>query len=163
MGLFDCRKATSWGVQKVADHIVALNNLAPFIPQNLSNILWAYATAKDAQPRLFGKLAVVATKRKNEFNSQDVANFLWSCSANGQIDQHLFSSFVPATKSLINKCNSQNLANIAWVYAVADIDAPSLFNDGFIHTCLEKEKDFIIEHLRQLYQWHLWQEELKSK
>ena len=40
--------------------------------------------------------------------------------------------------------------------------SPSLCNDDFVKACAKKEHDFIIEDLRQLHQWSLWQIELKS-
>ena len=43
--------------KKVADHIVALENLGSFKPQALSNIVWSYATEKESNPKLFKKVA----------------------------------------------------------------------------------------------------------
>ena len=60
------------------------------------------------------------------------------------------------------KCSSQVMANIAWAYTVADVAAPSIFNDDFIKACLEKEDEFNTLTLTQLHQWQLWQEELNS-
>lgn len=62
----------------------------------------------------------------------------------------------------MDKYNEQELANVAWAYAVANVDAPSVFNNEFINACLKKDDDFISEELTQLYQWQLWQYELKS-
>ena len=134
-----------------------------FIPQQLSNIVWAYATAKESHQALFQKLSDAAIKRQNEFTEpQHIANFLWANATSGQIDQNLFSSLVPAVKANLGKCTEQNLANIAWSYAVANVDAPSVFNDDFINACIEKENEFNLDELTQLYQWQLWQEEIKS-
>jgi len=58
---------------------------------------------------------------------------------------------------LIVSYNNQDFANIAWAYAVADIDAPTFFNDVFINLCVEKKDGFENEALTQLHQWHLWQ------
>ena len=60
------------------------------------------------------------------------------------------------------QCNSQNIANIAWAYAVANVNDPSLFNSDFIDALQAKANDFVTENLSQLYQWQLWQDELKS-
>jgi hypothetical protein len=129
--------------------------------QSISNTVWAYATAGVSHPTLFRKLAVAAIKRQHEFNSQEIANFLWASATNGQ-DQNLFSSLTPAVKANLDKYNEQGLANIAWAYAVANVAAPSIFDDNFISACLRKEDEFINGSLRQLHQWQLWQDELKS-
>ena len=149
--------------EKVADNIVSLNNLDKFKAQELSNTVWAYATAEESHPKLFQKLAGSAIKRQHEFIPQGVANFLWASATNGQIDQNLFSSLTPSVKANLDKYNEQGLANIAWAYAVADVAAPSIFDDNFISACLRKEDEFIVDELTQLYQWQLWQQnELQS-
>ena len=111
--------------QKIAHHIMALDNLGVFIPQALSNLVlvWAYATAKEPYPLLFQKVADAAINKQHELNPQNIANLLLAYAANGHIDQHIFSSFAPSAKALLEKCNSQDLANIGWVYAVANVAA----------------------------------------
>jgi hypothetical protein len=47
-------------------------------------------------------------------------------------------------------------------YAVANVALPSLIDSDFISACLSKENEFYGAELRQLHQWQLWQEELKS-
>ena len=117
--------------KKVADHINGLGNLNEFKPQELSITVWAYATAGESD---------AAIKQRDDFNSQDVTNFLWAYATNGQIERNLFVSLVPTVEANLSKCNEQGLANIAWAYAVANVDAPSVFNNEFIHACLQKRK-----------------------
>jgi hypothetical protein len=147
---------------KFGDHIIAMKDLSGFKPQALSNLLWAYATAGESHPLLFQKLVNVANLRCNECNPQDIANLFWAYATVGIINQHLFISFAPAVKSVLIQCNSQNIANIAWAYAVANVNDPSLFNSDFIDALQAKANDFVPENLSQLYQWQLWQDELKS-
>jgi len=80
----------------------------------------------------------------------------------GVVDKQLFLSFVSTAETLIDSYTNQGLANIAWAYAVADVDAPTLFNDHFIEKCVNKKDGFEIEALRQLHQWHLWQTKEES-
>jgi hypothetical protein len=42
-------------------------------------------------------------------------------------------------------------------HAMADIDAPFLFNERFANELLDRQHQFNIANLTQLYQWHLWQ------
>jgi hypothetical protein len=37
--------------------VIALEDLSEFMPQKISNIVWAYATAVETHPRLFMKFA----------------------------------------------------------------------------------------------------------
>jgi len=148
--------------EKIADHIVGLNNLHNYKSQELKDIVWAFATAGESQPQLFNKLADEGIKRQHEFIPQEISNFLWAHATNGQVDEHLFSSLVPSVKDNLDRFNAQNLANVAWAYSVANVDAPSIFNNEFINACLRKEDSFELEELTQLHQWQLWQDELKS-
>mmetsp|Transcript_31098 Transcript_31098/g.65629 ORF Transcript_31098/g.65629 Transcript_31098/m.65629 type:complete len:606 (+) Transcript_31098:219-2036(+) len=146
----------------LSDHITALDNLDGFKPEELSDLVWAYASMKESHPLLFQKVAEAAIKRQTEFDSPGIANLVWAFASNGQIDQHLFTSLEPTVGTLVSKCNSQELANIAWAYAVANVAAPSVFNDDFIQICLENEDEFTLEALSQLHQWQLWQEQLET-
>ena len=149
--------------QKVADHILSLDNLDEFSSQAISNIVWACAASNEHQPLLFQKLIDGAFTRQNEFTPQGIVNFLWAYASSGEVDRLLFLSFVPTVQSIIGECNRQQLANIAWSYAVANVAAPSLFSDNYMHAILEKEDEFTVEALTQLHQWQLWQKELKSE
>jgi hypothetical protein len=149
---------------KIANHIVESDSLHKFDPQELKDIMWAYATAQVSHPKLFQKVAKAAMQREAEFNnSQHVANLLWAYTTMGITDKQLFSSFALTAAKLIDSYNNQDLANIAWAYAVADVDAPTLFNDDFIDKCVEKEGGFENQGLFQLHQWHLWQTKEKSR
>jgi hypothetical protein len=147
---------------KLANHIVRMKDLSGFKPQALSNIFWAYATAGQSHPLLFQKLAHIAISRCNNFTSQNIANLLCAYATVAIIDQHLFTSFAPAVKSVLSQCNSQEVANVAWAYAVANVNDPVLFKKEFIDVCQAKANDFSVEGYRQLYQWQLWQDEIKS-
>eukprot|EP00984_Skeletonema_dohrnii_P022078 scaffold11198_cov103-Skeletonema_dohrnii-CCMP3373.AAC.14 len=150
--------------EKMASHIVSLDNLDRFDPQDLSITIWAYATAQVPHPKLFKKVADAAIQSKGEFNFQEVANLLWAYATMGITDKQLFLSFMPAAAEFIDIdcCDNQGLANIAWAYAVADVDAPPLFNAHFINKCVEKKNAFKNEELTQLHQWHLWQTKEKA-
>lgn len=147
----------------VAQHIVAMEDLGSFNSQTISNIVWSYAKAGGAAyPRLFEIMADAAIEKQDDFNSQEISSLLWAKASSGQIDPEFFSSMSGVTESIITSCNEQFLANIGWAYAVSNVDAGPLFHDRFISRCLEKIGGFNDAQLSQLYQWHLWREELKS-
>jgi hypothetical protein len=149
--------------EKMANHIIRPEVLNRLDPQALSNTVWAYATAQVSHPKMFQQVTRAAILRREDFISQQVANLLWSYATMGIFDKQLFSSFVPIAAQLIGSHKNQELANIAWAYVVADVDAPTLFNDCFVNKCLEKKDGFTTEALRQLHQWHLWQTKEKSR
>jgi hypothetical protein len=62
----------------------------------------------------------------------------------------------------LSQCRSQNVTNIAWAYAVANVNDHLLFNTDFIASLQAKANDFVTEECRQLHQWQLWQDEIKS-
>eukprot|EP00985_Skeletonema_marinoi_P009303 scaffold4323_cov133-Skeletonema_marinoi.AAC.5 len=107
-----------------------------FIPQDLANTVWAYATAQISHPKMFRKVAKAAIQRKREFISQQIANLLWAYATKiGIVDKHLYSSFVPTAAKLVGAYNNQDIANC----------------------CVEKKGSFENAALFQLHQWHLWQ------
>jgi hypothetical protein len=142
--------------EKVANHIESSRDLSSFIPQDYANIVWAYATAELSHPVLFSNVADSAIQRQSEFNSQDITNLLWAFASNGDIERNLYTKVAPSASKLTSQYTCQQLTNIAWAYAVADVDAPTLFNDNFIEKCNKKMDAFSVESLMQLYQWYLW-------
>lgn len=157
--------------RKTGDAVASLDGLQSFTGQALSNLVWSYAAAKERHPELFQKVAdhILSLEswgnsvgRQGEFNARGVANFLWAYATNGHDAERQFSSLAQFVGRLLGSCNSQELANVAWAYSVANVEAPSVFNDAFVGVCLAKEDEFHIESLSQLHQWQLWQEELGS-
>ncbi|KAL7530568.1 hypothetical protein ACHAXR_003568, partial [Thalassiosira sp. AJA248-18] len=146
---------------RVADEVTH-RHLGSFIPQELSNIVWAFGTAGVLHTTLFVRMAGAIMGRTQELVSQDVSNILWANATVGLLDSPLFTEMIPRVMTLLHQCNNQHLANIAWSYAVANVDAPTLFDGHFHDVLLEKMNKFCVAELRQLYQWHLWQKEEKG-
>ena len=81
------------GGSLVGNHIVLLEHLDKFEPQNLSNTVWAlYATSKESHPKLFKKVAdhIVALEDLDRFNGQDFSNTVWAYAAAGESHPALF-------------------------------------------------------------------------
>jgi len=156
--------------QKVANHIVGLNNLRHFNEQDTSNTVWAFAKAGESHQLMFQRLAdhIITLNKSGRFSEeQGFSNTVWAYATNGLIDYHLgmpslFSSLEHIAKANLDEYTAQGLANVAWSYTVANVDAPSVFNNEFINACLRKEGEFTVEELTQLQQWQLWQDEIKS-
>ena len=155
--------------EKVANHIVMGRLESRFNEQDVSNTVWAFAKVNESH-RLMFILAdhIITLNKSGRFSDeQGFSNTVWAYATNGLIDHHLdmpslFSSLEHTAKENLDKFTHHGLANVAWAYSVANVDAPSVFNNEFINACLRKEDEFTSDGLSQLHQWQLWQEEIKS-
>ena len=138
------------------------NKWQEFGAQPLANMAWAYATADENQPSLFEGIAESAITKAEDFTSQGVANLLWAFATAGCPDRLLFQSLATQASGTLHEACDQSLANIAWAYSIANVEDKFLFSEEFINICLEKQHDFDYQGLRQLHQWNLWRQEIKS-
>ena len=78
--------------KKVADHILALDNLHSFNSKDCSQLLWAFAKAKELHPRLFDKVAdhILALDNLHSFNSKECSQLLWAFATADMINLPLF-------------------------------------------------------------------------
>jgi hypothetical protein len=121
--------------------------------------VWAYATSSEQHPELFKKIGdVIVSRDLSSFNSQELANIVWAYATVNEIHPELFHKVADVIEGskLLRSFNAQELSNTAWAFTVAKIDV-LLFNDTFTQVLREKQAGFMKKHLRQLYQWHLWQ------
>ncbi|KAL3794747.1 hypothetical protein HJC23_012757 [Cyclotella cryptica] len=150
-------------------HVIAENSMAKldkFEPQHLSNIVWAFATSKIPHRRLFEAVADSVLCRRTEFSPLQISTLIWSYAyvPVGSVNIHLYSELESIVIASVDACDSQFLANIAWSYAVANVEAPCLFQNrsAFVNAILSRKDKFSLRELCQLHQWILWQKEIKS-
>mmetsp|Transcript_7488 Transcript_7488/g.13469 ORF Transcript_7488/g.13469 Transcript_7488/m.13469 type:complete len:606 (+) Transcript_7488:178-1995(+) len=129
--------------EHIACTITALKDLRTFKPQELSNVVWAYATAQVSHSRLFEKVAdeVTVYRHLGSFNSQNLSNIVWAF-ATAQVSYprlfHKVADEVIAYRHL-GSFNPQALSNIVWAYATAQVSHPHLFKQvagEVAHRCL---------------------------
>ncbi|KAJ1455610.1 hypothetical protein M885DRAFT_440841, partial [Pelagophyceae sp. CCMP2097] len=118
-----------WGIAKIGnvqapalfDAVAAEapKKIATFNPQELTNILWAYATAGVEAPALFEAVAAESSKKIATFNSQDLANTVWSYSTAGVEAPALFEAVAVEAPKKIATFTPQALANTVWAYSTA--------------------------------------------
>jgi hypothetical protein len=72
-----------------------MRDLSSFKPQELSNIIWAYATAGESHPQLCRKFGdnIVAMKDLGQFKPQAFSNIVWAFATSGESHPQLFSKF----------------------------------------------------------------------
>ncbi|KAL9178601.1 hypothetical protein ACHAXT_001939 [Thalassiosira profunda] len=135
-----------------------------FDARSLARMAWAFAKAREDRHQLFESVANAAIARRDEFEPQSISMLLWACSDVGHLDQRLFESLAPVAAASLKDSTAQGLATIAWANAVANVDAPCLFNDAFIDACAEKESELQTqtEALCQLHQYNVWRREISG-
>jgi len=116
----------------VADHIVALDDMAEFTPQTLSNLLWAYAKCEESSPMLFDRFAdhIVALDSLDGFKPQDLSNIVWAFAREGSSSDHRVFDKVAAhiiALDNLSEFTPQTLSNTAWACARAKFRHPLLF------------------------------------
>ena len=64
---------------QVGEYITSLDHLNDFIPQNLANIVYAFAKAEMSHPDLMEKLAdhIVSLDNLDDFIQQNISNLVW--------------------------------------------------------------------------------------
>jgi len=94
-----------------------------------------------------------------EFNPQNFANTAWAYATAGHAAPALLDALAAEAAGRVREFTPQELSNTAWAYAAADRPAPALFGGhDFVQRCAA-ERGFLPQHLTQLHQWQLWQEE----
>jgi RAP domain/FAST kinase-like protein, subdomain 1 len=122
------------GLIKVDDRLLdalaktALNNIADFEPQSLSNMVWSFATMSHEAPSLFDAIASAAQARINEFKPQELSNMVWSFATLKHEAPALLDDIASAAPLRINEFKPQELSNMVWSFATMNHEAPSLFD-----------------------------------
>ena len=128
-------------------------------PRDLAITAWAFATASRAALALLDAIAAAAVPRLRDFNAHDFANMAWAFATTGQRAPALLDAIAAAAAPpRLREFNAQELTNTAWAFAAADHLAPALFG-SHVFEQLCAERCLAPEHLTQLHQWQLWQEE----
>jgi hypothetical protein len=128
---------------KFADHIIAMKDLGQFKPQDLSNIIWSYATAGESHPQLYSKLGdhIVAIDDLSVFMPQALSNIIWAYATAGESHPQLYSKLGDHIVAIgdLGLFNSQDFSNIIWAYATAGKSHPKLFNKFGDHIVAMKD------------------------
>lgn len=129
---------------RIADAIGALNNLRSFKTQDLSNVLWSYATLHEPQAALFNRVADEVINRlatKISFEPQDVSNVVWAFARAKMTHRGLFAIVgQEIVKDKLALFNSQNITNIVWAFASAKEHNVSLF-EKFANELVSPNRD----------------------
>ena len=125
--------ATSTSVETVAtgeDHASLLDVLAAragedpesFKPQELCNLLWAFATLKRRNARLFERFTPTTTKRLGEFTPQGLSQTIWAYSKLNLSKHALLLAAASAALPKLGAYDAQSIATLAWSFANLEVE-----------------------------------------
>ena len=106
----------------------ALERRSEFVPQNLANTAWAFATARHSAPALFDAIAAASAGRVGEFKPQELSNTAWAFATADHSAPALFDAIGAQAAGRVRELNPQDLANTAWAFATAGHAAPAIFD-----------------------------------
>ena len=123
-----------------------------FKPQEVSNMVWAFATVDKRHGALFKAMGdeVVAHDHLREFRPQDVSNTVWAYATAGVNHPQLFEKMANHIVGLDNlrRLDPQAISNTLWAYATAKVSHPDLFQKVAGHIVgLDHLREFISQHL----------------
>jgi hypothetical protein len=109
----------------------SLDSIGQFIAQDISNMVWAFATLKISNPSLFRSVgdAVVRMNDLNEFKPQGLAITVWAYATMDLQNTGLFEKIADHIVELrdMKSFQPQNFSNIVWAFATANTKHPGLF------------------------------------
>eukprot|EP00986_Skeletonema_menzelii_P020764 scaffold32240_cov154-Skeletonema_menzelii.AAC.2 len=164
---------TSHIFHNIAEAIVALytssTRLAWFKSADLSTIMWSFARAGELLTNPFQRTihkAILAklSKMHETFRLNDLSNIVWALSQS--------SSSPSILRKIATRINfdaqsldyeAASMVTFLWTCCQSNVHIGELFNENsnFMKHCLEKREEYKDDELRKLYNFHLWQQELR--
>ncbi|PNH12317.1 hypothetical protein TSOC_000811 [Tetrabaena socialis] len=95
----------------------AVQRIDMFCPQDLANILWAYARAELPQPALFAAAAPAVRQTLPGFSHAGVAQVMWAFATLRVNDMALLAAMAREMQPRLQTMDSRNLSLIAWSLA----------------------------------------------
>lgn len=96
-------------------------------PQDLSTIIWGYATAGIECPDLIEAVADESVGKVATFAPQDMANVAWGLAKMGLLHEELFQVLSKDFVRRVQECQAQHLSIAAWSFAKLGLASPKLF------------------------------------
>jgi hypothetical protein len=88
-----------------------------FKSQDISNMLWAYATLHTIpEPELYHALSLRGSEIISEFDAQSTSNTVWACAKLGVSEDAFLDLLVRRVTDLVGNLKAQHVANIMWSF-----------------------------------------------
>uniref|UniRef100_A0A7S1QSQ4 RNA-editing substrate-binding complex 6 protein domain-containing protein n=2 Tax=Alexandrium catenella TaxID=2925 RepID=A0A7S1QSQ4_ALECA len=85
--------------------------------RSLAMIVWAFATARQRDPRLFSGIAAEMRRNASAANCQEVGNTVWAFASAGHRDKKMLTTLAQAAVPLIREFKAQEISNMLWGFA----------------------------------------------
>lgn len=122
----------------------AMKKLRQFLPQEITNTAWAFATLSVSNTSLFLEISVKVLPRIGEFDPQGLSNLTWACATVSFHDSALMSALSSESIAKIQHFLPQNLGNTVWALAKMSIQDFQL-----LHAAAGASLSCILEHKPQ--------------
>ncbi|KAL1525066.1 hypothetical protein AB1Y20_019939 [Prymnesium parvum] len=99
-----------------------------FNPQELCNLLWAFATLKVRHAALFERCAAVVVARAADFTPQGLSQTIWAYSKLNLCKHSLLIAAANAALPRLATYDAQSLATLAWAFANLDVEHRALLS-----------------------------------
>ena len=143
-----------------ADTELALPDFdARALATTVSGVASLHVAGWRASGALWAGLAKHCTRSVATMSAHDVASTVLGFAKVGRKPSPLFAAIAEEATPRLGEFTPQDLAKTAWAFAAADRPAPALFGGDVFASRCAAEDGFEPEHLSQLHQWQLWQEE----
>lgn len=86
-------------------------------PQNMTNLVWAFATLMIPNTPLFDAIASKSLRNLRSFNMQNISNTAWAFAKLGECDEELLAAIAEEALNRITEWSTQDCANLAWAFA----------------------------------------------
>lgn len=110
----------------------------------LATTVWAFATAKQHNVRLFRSISAQMLPMVHVANCQEMANTAWAFGTVNFHDDHLFSELASKAIARLGEFKPQELSNMLWGFA----------SNGFFHEAFYRNASLVAQH-KDLRSQHL--------
>ena len=114
------------GLSKIGDEITASHDLRLFNTEALANVVWAFASMKNFNPKLFSKVAdELSAKHLESTDPQHLSMIAWALATSKVSNPALFARIAAVVRG--DSLDAQDLANLLWSFSYCGIRSPALF------------------------------------
>jgi type IV secretory pathway VirB3-like protein len=146
---------TAWGLAKMRvspSHPLWQNimrrflslNARDFKPQEIANLLWAFATAGvPPDAALVGLMSSAAVSKSKDFKPQAISNLMWAFSTmNVPLDTVLVQAMTSEAVSKSEQFEPQAISNLMWAFATSGVPPDAALVRAMSLAAVSKSTDF---------------------
>ena len=137
----------------LAEAAISNGTIDEFKPQELCNLLWAFATLRRPHAALFDAAARSASRRMETFSAQGLSQTVWAFAKLELASPTLFQAAAEAALPRLSTYDAQSVATLAWAFGAAGIEH-AILAAGLSKVVLARPTDFDATSCARLF-WAL--------